>query len=96
MTSRGILTAAALTAIAILSFGSAAQRTEACTRIFANDKGGAMLVARRMEWATTTEPVLTVFSRELAHNGGEAGPMTVVTDNPAKWTSQYGSGHCHI
>ena len=50
-----------------------------------------MLVARSMDWATTTEPVLTVFPRGLTRDGGHAGPMTVVTDNPAKWTSEYGS-----
>jgi penicillin V acylase-like amidase (Ntn superfamily) len=50
-----------------------------------------MLVARSMDWATTAEPVLTVFPRGLARDGGNAGPMTVVADNPARWTSQYGS-----
>ena len=33
------------------------------------------------------EPVLTVFPRCLARDGGHAGPMTVVADNPAHWTS---------
>ena len=91
MTYKNICSAAALTAIAALSLGGAAQYAKACTRIFANDKGGAMLVARSMDWATTTEPVLTVFPRRLERNGGHAGPMTVVADNPAHWTSQYGS-----
>jgi penicillin V acylase-like amidase (Ntn superfamily) len=64
---------------------------EACTRIFANDTGDAMLVARSMDWATTTEPVLTVFPRGMTRDGGHAGPMVVVEQNPAHWTSKYGS-----
>jgi penicillin V acylase-like amidase (Ntn superfamily) len=88
---RTLCSAAALAATIALPHAAAAQYAEACTRIFANDKGGAMLVARSMDWATTTEPVLTVFPRGLAGDGGHAGPMTVVADNPARWTSQYGS-----
>jgi penicillin V acylase-like amidase (Ntn superfamily) len=88
---RTLCPAAALAAAIALTLAGAAQYAEACTRIFANDKGGAMLVARSMDWATTTEPVLTVFPRGLARDGGNAGPMTVVADNPAHWTSQYGS-----
>ena len=83
--------AAAITGVAVLSVAGAAHYAKACTRIFANDKGGAMLVARSMDWATTTEPVLTVFPRGLVRDGGDAGPMTVVADNPAHWKSQYGS-----
>ena len=88
---RTLCSAAALAAAIALPLAGAAQYAEACTRIFANDKGGAMLVARSMDWATTTEPVLTVFPRGLARDGGHAGSMTVVADNPAHWTSQYGS-----
>ena len=90
MIAKTFFTTVSLTAVATLSL-AAVQYAEACTRIFGNDKGDAMLVARSMDWATTTEPVLTVFPRGLTRDGGHAGPMTVVTDNPAKWTSQYGS-----
>ncbi len=78
-------------AAAALAVGIVAQCADACTRIFANDKGGSMLVARSMDWATTTEPVLTALPRGLAHDGGRAGPATVIGDNPLKWTSMYGS-----
>jgi penicillin V acylase-like amidase (Ntn superfamily) len=88
--AKTFFTTVSLTAVAALSL-AAVQYADACTRIFANDKGDPMLVARSMDWATTTEPVLTVFPRGLARDGGNAGPMTVVADNPAKWTSQYGS-----
>jgi penicillin V acylase-like amidase (Ntn superfamily) len=91
MTFRTMCLAVLLTAGVALSWAGGAQFAEACTRIFANDKGGAMLVARSMDWATTTEPVLTVFPRGLARDGGNAGPMTVVADNPERWTSRYGS-----
>ncbi len=90
MIAKTVFTTVSLAAVAALSL-AAVQYAEACTRIFANDKGDTMLVARSMDWATTTEPVLTVFPRGLTRDGGHAGPMTVVTDNPAKWTSQYGS-----
>ena len=80
----------AVTAAALL-LGGAFSSAAACTRIFANDKGDTMLVARSMDWATTTEPMLTVFPRGMARDGGHAGPMAVVADNPAQWTSKYGS-----
>jgi penicillin V acylase-like amidase (Ntn superfamily) len=91
MIPRTAFAAAALTAVTVFSLGGPVQYAEACTRIFANDKGDAMLVARSMDWATTTEPVLTAFPRGLVRDGGHAGPMTVFSDNPAHWTSQYGS-----
>ena len=78
-------------ALGALAFGVAAQGAHACTRIFANDKGGSKIVARSMDWATTTEPVITVFPRGVRHDGGLAGGATVFTDNPLRWTSQYGS-----
>ncbi len=84
-------TIAVVIAAAALSLGGEFSYATACTRIFANDKGDTMLVARSMDWATTTEPMLTVFPRGMARDGGHAGPMTVVADNPAQWTSKYGS-----
>jgi penicillin V acylase-like amidase (Ntn superfamily) len=50
-----------------------------------------MLVARSMDWATSTEPVLTVFPRGMTRDGGHGGPMVVVEENPAHCTSKYGS-----
>jgi choloylglycine hydrolase len=78
-------------AVAAVALGAAAQYADACTRIFANNKGGSMLVARSMDWATTTDPVLTVLPRGLQHDGGRVGPTTLISDNPLKWTSKYGS-----
>lgn len=85
-------TAAFLSAVAILCVAIGGQPSEACTRIFANNKGGSMLVARTMDWSSGTEPVLTVLPRGLKHDGGRAGTEKVIfTDNPLHWTSTYGS-----
>jgi choloylglycine hydrolase len=44
-----------------------------------------------MDWPESTEPVITVFPRGMARDGGRVGPDVVVQVNPAKWTSKYGS-----
>jgi penicillin V acylase-like amidase (Ntn superfamily) len=82
---------AALIAAAALTVGAAWQTAQACTRIFANDKGSFIVVARSMEWATTTEPIITVLPRGLHHDGGKVGPKEAISENPLKWTSDYGS-----
>jgi len=83
--------AVAVVAVISMTLGPAVHYAGACTRIFANDKGGSMLVARSMDWASTTQPVLTVLPRGLAHDGGRVGTETVFNDNPLRWTSKYGS-----
>lgn len=64
---------------------------EACTRVLWNDNKLAVVVGRSMDWPESTEPKLTVFPRGMARDGGRLGPETIVSDNPAKWTSKYGS-----
>jgi penicillin V acylase-like amidase (Ntn superfamily) len=91
MTAKKARAVAALTAVIIITTATAAHYVEACTRIFSNDTSSSILVARSMDWATTTEPVLTILPRGLQHNGGRAGAATVFSDNPLQWTSQYGS-----
>ena len=44
-----------------------------------------------MDWPESTEPVLTVFPRGMERDGGMVGPESVVPENPARWTSKYGS-----
>lgn len=44
-----------------------------------------------MDWPESTEPVLTVFPRGMERDGGLVGPESVVSQNPARWTSGYGS-----
>ena len=76
-----------------LSMGAATvtDTANACTRVLWNDNGYAVLVGRTMDWPESTEPILTLFPRGLARNGGMAGKDVVVADNPAKWTSKFGS-----
>jgi choloylglycine hydrolase len=69
---------------------AAVSNAQACTRVLSNDQG-AVLVARTMDWPESTEPVLTVLPRGLSHNGGQLGPVTLVSANPLTWTSRYGS-----
>jgi penicillin V acylase-like amidase (Ntn superfamily) len=64
---------------------------EACTRVLWNDNGIAVMVGRTMDWPESTETILTVFPRGIAREGGKAGADVVVPDNPARWTSKYGS-----
>jgi choloylglycine hydrolase len=44
-----------------------------------------------MDWPESTEPILTVFPCGMERDGGKAGPETVVAENPARWTTKYGS-----
>lgn len=44
-----------------------------------------------MDWPESTDPVLTVFPRGMERDGGMVGPESVVPENPARWTSKYGS-----
>ncbi len=82
---------AALVVAALLTAGAAWQTAQACTRILANNKGDFVVVARSMDWATTTEPIITVLPRGLRHDGGKVGPKEEISANPLKWTSDYGS-----
>ncbi|MFO1141000.1 MAG: linear amide C-N hydrolase [Amaricoccus sp.] len=78
---------AATAALAMLS----APLADACTRILWNDNDLAVIVGRTMDWPESTDPILTVFPRGMDRDGGKAGPEVVVADNPAHWTSKYGS-----
>lgn len=70
----------------------------ACTRVFWNDNAIAKVSGRTADWfeATTdpraaSDPKLLVMPRGLSKSGAMNGPNVVVTQNPAKWTSIYGS-----
>jgi len=64
---------------------------DACTRVLWNDNKLLVISGRTMDWPESTDPMLTVFPRGISRDGGLAGPEVVVTDNPARWTSKYGS-----
>jgi choloylglycine hydrolase len=70
----------------------------ACTRVFWNDNSIAKVVGRTADWfeATTdpraaSDPKLLVLPRGLSKSGAMNGTEVVVPQNPAKWTSLYGS-----
>ena len=78
---------------AVLAAGLLAVQSSAfaCSRILWNDNGLAVVVGRTMDWPESTMPVLTVLPRGMKRDGGRAGEELVVKDNPARWTSKYGS-----
>jgi penicillin V acylase-like amidase (Ntn superfamily) len=85
---RALLGAAAVLASGVVTWPGAA---EACTRLLWNDNKLAVLSGRTMDWPESTEPVLTVFPCGMARDGGRVGPDVAVEENPARWTSKYGS-----
>ncbi|WP_425618682.1 linear amide C-N hydrolase [Anatilimnocola sp. NA78] len=62
-----------------------------CSRILWNRNKLAVVVGRTMDWPESTLPMLTVFPRGLERNGGRVGTEPIVKENPATWTSKYGS-----
>jgi penicillin V acylase-like amidase (Ntn superfamily) len=79
----------ALAAVTIVL--AAPQIADACTRILWNNNKLAVVVGRTMDWPESTDPILTVFPRGMSRDGGRAGTMVAVAENPAKWTSKYAS-----
>ncbi|MBA2114010.1 linear amide C-N hydrolase [Bremerella alba] len=63
----------------------------ACTRVLWNDNDLAVVSARTMDWPESTEPTLLVFPRGIQRDGGNLVGHEVIPENPAKWTSKYGS-----
>ncbi|MFC1463348.1 MAG: linear amide C-N hydrolase [Candidatus Brachytrichaceae bacterium NZ_4S206] len=62
-----------------------------CTRVLLNTNDAFIISGRTMDWPTTTEPKLFVFPRGIKRDGGVFGGHVIVKENPAKWTSKYGS-----
>ena len=81
---------AATTALATL-LAPLAPSAEACTRILWNDNKLAVLAGRSMDFPVSTEPVITVLPRGVAHDGGMFAGARIDSENPARWTSKYGS-----
>ena len=70
----------------------------ACTRVFWNDNSIAKVVGRNADWfeaqadpRAASDPKLLVLPRGLSKSGAMNGTEVVVPQNPAKWTSLYGS-----
>lgn len=87
--SRGRSATIALLCAALIT--APIQSAVACTRVLWNDNKLAVVVGRTMDWPESTDPVLTVFPRGMKRDGGRLATTTVVADNPARWTSRYGS-----
>ncbi|MEZ4515643.1 MAG: linear amide C-N hydrolase [Chloroflexota bacterium] len=62
-----------------------------CTRTLWNTNNLAVVVGRSMDWPESTEPKLHIFPRGIKRDGGKVVPETVIEENPARWTSRYGS-----
>ncbi|MCO6045229.1 linear amide C-N hydrolase [Aeoliella sp. ICT_H6.2] len=62
-----------------------------CTRTFWNNNRLAPVVGRTMDWPESTQPVLVVFPSGIQRDGAKVATQTVVSENPAQWTSKYGS-----
>jgi penicillin V acylase-like amidase (Ntn superfamily) len=44
-----------------------------------------------MDWPESTEPLIVAFPRGRRRDGGVAGGVPVVAENPLRWTSRYSS-----
>ncbi|MBS0578350.1 MAG: linear amide C-N hydrolase [Proteobacteria bacterium] len=78
----------AIAAAAAVLAGAAA---DACTRVLWNTNKLGVFTSRTMDWPESTESRLVVFPRGMARDGGILGGETIVKENPAHWTSRYGS-----
>jgi hypothetical protein len=63
----------------------------ACTRVLWNDNSVAVLASRSMDWWGSSQSRLHVMPRGLKKSGASFGKDKIVTENPARWTSKYGS-----
>jgi penicillin V acylase-like amidase (Ntn superfamily) len=79
----------AILATLVVSLFAAPGQT--CSRILWNSNKLAVVVGRTMDWPESTEPMLAVFPRGMKRDGGRVGTEIAVKDNPAQWTSKYGS-----
>jgi choloylglycine hydrolase len=68
-----------------------------CTRVLWNDNSIAVVAGRTADWFKAadpkgaSDPKLHVMPRGLGKSGAMDGKVVVVSQNPAKWTSRYGS-----
>lgn len=80
-----------IAAAVALIIGVAASTATACTRILWNDNSVAVLASRSMDWWGSSQPKLHVVPRGVRKSGAMFGSQKVVSGNPARWTSRYGS-----
>lgn len=88
---RRFMTATVATSVALFLVVTMTGTAQACTRILWNDNQVGVLVSRSMDWVGSSQPKIVVLPRGMKRDGGKVGPIQYVTDNPATWTSKYGS-----
>jgi choloylglycine hydrolase len=84
---RGLAGTMALIAVLALL----APAADACTRVLWNSNKLGVFAGRTMDFPVSTEPVITVLPRGLTHDGGLFAGHRIDAQNPARWTSTYGS-----
>lgn len=84
---RSALATAALVLGALVIAGAAT----ACTRILWNTNSVAVISSRSMDWWGSSQPRLHVLPRGMRKSGAFMGSRRLVAQNPARWTSRYGS-----
>ncbi len=72
-------------------FAALVPTAEACTRILWNTDGLGVFSGRTMDFPVSTEPMITVLPHGVAHDGGLFAGQRIEANNPAVWTSKYGS-----
>lgn len=77
-------TVVVVTMLAIILVFLASVNTDACTRMFWNTNGKAMVVGRNQDIYVNDQAIIYALPEGLNKNGG-------IEDSPAEWTSQYGS-----
>jgi len=77
--------------LVVLMLAALSSSSLACTRVLWNDNDFAVFVGRTMDWPESTEPILHVLPRGIERDGGRLFDEVVVAENPARWTSKYGS-----
>jgi choloylglycine hydrolase len=77
--------------LALLLLGLLALPAWPCSRYLWNNNKLGVFSSRTMDWPESTEPILMVFPRGMKRDGGLVAGKRVIKDNPAVWTSKYGS-----
>lgn len=77
--------------LVLLGVGLLATPAQPCSRYLWNNNKLGVYVGRTMDWPGTTEPILWVFPRGMQRDGSLVAGKEAFTENPAKWTSKYGS-----
>lgn len=78
---------ALLSGLSLVPFAKA----DACTRVLWNSSHHDVIVGRTMDWPESTQPTLYALPAGMARDGGKLGGISVVKENPLRWTSKYGS-----